>query len=226
MSEKPSIAILASGGGTTAEALIHATQTGMVDADVKLVIASKPDTGIFGRIDRLNKQYRLGIKALHISGLTHPDGAGKRGEQTMAESSAISDEIDKHDISLVALLGYMKKVRGPLLERYGSLPGHESIFQARLINTHPGPLPQTRGLAGLSAQEKVLELGMAHSAQTLHVVAEDYDTGVIYAEHCVPVMPGDTADSLFAAVQATEKAHLPADINRFLADQRSYRQDL
>ncbi len=221
---EPNIAILASGSGTTAEAFIHATQTGIVSANVRLVISSKPDTEIFGRVERLNKQYGLGIKILHINGLTHPEGPGQRGEQTLGESAAILEEITKHDIALVALLGYMKKVRGPLLEEYGALSSHKSIFEARMINTHPGPLPATRGLAGLNAQKKVLEMGLENSAQTLHVVSADYDTGATYAEQLVPVMPDDTADSLFAAVQATEKSRLPKDINNFLISQLKWQQ--
>lgn len=221
--DRPGIAILASGSGTTAEAFIHATYTGAVDAEVQLVIASKPDAGIFNKIKRLNMRYDSDIQALHISNLTHPDRPGRQGEQTLAESAAIRDEIAKRNIALVALMGYMKKVRGPLLEDYGSLPDHKLIFEARMVNTHPGPLPETRGLAGIGAQKKVLELGLDHSAQTLHVVTEEYDAGAIYAERRVPVIPGDTAESLFEAVQATEKAYLPSDIGSFLVAQQKYR---
>lgn len=223
MSETPSIAILASGRGTTAESFIHAVQAGIVAAEVSLVIASRPDAEVFARINRLNQQYKLGIEALHISAVTHPGGAGERGEQTLSESEAILAEIKERDISLVALMGYMKKVRGPLLQEYGSLPDHESIFDSRMLNTHPGPLPLTRGLTGHSAQAKVLESGLEASAQTLHAVTADYDAGAIYASHSVPVIAGDTKESLLAGVQATEKAWLPLDINYFLADQREYR---
>jgi phosphoribosylglycinamide formyltransferase-1 len=202
-SELPSIAILASGSGTTAEYVILATQTGVLQANVGLVVCNNAPAkaGIFGRVERLNDQYGLQIPALHISGKTHPLGAGKPGEQTLEESEAIAKLC--REFSLVALLGYMKKVRGALLE----LP---------IVNTHPAPLPETAGMYGVHAQEHVLASGLGYSAQILHRVTGEYDDGEIIAEHRVPVKPGDTAESLFDAVQATEKAHLPVDLNNLL----------
>lgn len=114
-------------------------------------------------------------------------------------------------------MGYMKRVRGALLEQYGWQKGAD-FETARMLNTHPGPLPQTEGLFGIHAQEEVLRTGLGYSAQTLHVAAEAYDTGPILAEHRVPVMPGDTPESLFEAVQLTEKIYLPADVGQFLQD--------
>jgi len=213
---KTGIAILASGSGSTAEAFIHASQAGIVNAEVGLVIANNADAGVFSRVARLNKEYGLNIKTVNISGVTHSKGAGEKGEQTLEESTAICEEINRGGFGLVLLLGYMKKVRGDLLNEFGALPSHKSIHQARMINTHPGPLPQTKGLFGVHAQEVVLETGLGYSAQTLHVVAEDYDSGLIIAEHRVPVLPNDTPESLFESVQLTEKTYLPIDIDNFL----------
>jgi phosphoribosylglycinamide formyltransferase 1 len=139
---------------------------------------------------------------VHISGLTHPGKPGEKGEQTLEESDAITKLCEGFD--LVALLGYMKKVRGSLLD-------------LAVVNTHPGPLPETAGLHGIHIQERVLELGLTHSAQTLHYVVGEYDSGKIIAAHPVPVVPGESAESLFDAVQVTEKAHLPVDLDMLLA---------
>lgn len=214
---RPGIAVLSSGSGSTLEAFIHAAQARIVDADVGLVISNNSNAGVFKRVKRLNNQYGLDIKTVHISGATHPAGPGEQGEQTLQESDAIADEISGDSFSLVALMGYMKKIRGPLLYEYGYIPKkHTSIHEARMLNTHPGPLPYTRGFFGIHVQEKVFELGLGFSAQTLHLVAEGYDTGPILAEHRVLYIPGDTPESLFESVQLTEKTHLPVDINRFL----------
>ena len=200
-SGRPKIALLASGGGTTAESIVHATQSGILRAEVGLVVTNNVAAGVIGRIARLNTQYDLKIPVEHISGKTHPGDPGMAGEQTLEESEAIARLC--RGFSLVSLVGYMKKVRGPLLTQ-------------KLVNTHPGPLPETAGTYGIHAQERVLELGLSHSAQTLHLVDNDYDHGRILMAHAVPVMPDDTPETLFDAVQGTEKAHLAADLNMYL----------
>lgn len=222
--DKPSIAILASGSGSTAEAFIHATQDGRVKAEVGLVICnnSPAKAGIYERVNRLNQNYKLDIPVLRISAATHPSGAGLRGEQTLEESLAIAKEVDSAGCTLVALMGYMKKVRGALLEEYGWLPHMSSPSQARMLNTHPGPLPQTEGLYGLQIQEAVISSGLGYSAHTVHVVSEKYDQGKIIGEAQVPVVPGDTPETLFQRVQNVEKAKLPLIIGYCLVERGHY----
>src|SRR5487761_1173029 len=140
----PTVAVLASGSGSTAEAFIHASQDGRVAAEVGLVVCNNPPekADIFARINRLNQLYGLDIEAIEISGRTHPDGNVGRG-QTLAESAAICERINRGGFAHVALMGYMKMVRGELIEEYGWKPSFGSIYQARITNTHPGPLPET-----------------------------------------------------------------------------------
>ena len=201
MSDRPTIAILASGSGTTAEALIHATQSGVLNADVRLVITNRADAGILQKIERFNKQ-GLGIKVLIINGDTHP-GEAARGEQTPLEAQAIYDAIKEYNIDLILLLGYLRKVMPPLLD-------------LRILNTHPGLLPATRGLHGEHVQAFVLEQGHELTGQTLHEVIAEYDSGKTIAEHTLPVMPWDTVDTLNASVQLMEKAYIGVDVNQYL----------
>jgi folate-dependent phosphoribosylglycinamide formyltransferase PurN len=86
----PSVAILASGSGSTAEAFIHATQDGRVAADVGLIICNNPPekAGIFTRIERLNRELGLDIEATEIGDRTHRRSGLWRG-QTLEESAAI-----------------------------------------------------------------------------------------------------------------------------------------
>ena len=222
----PGVAILASGGGSTAEAFIHATQSDLISAHVSLVICSKPreEAGIWDRVDRLNSDYGLDIPVVHISHKTHPwqpDEVPERG-QTNAESEAIYRAVVASGARIAALMGYMRIVRGTLVEALGWQEDYTSPYQAALINTHPGPLPETADTYGIHASQRVLDLDLAFSAHTMHMVAAGVDTGPIINEALVPVLEGDTADDLFERVQIIEKAQLPAVIDGFLREQELF----
>ena len=224
----PRIAILASGSGSTAEAFIRATQDGRVAAEVGLVVCNNPPekAGVYEKIDKLNQQYGLAIKTATINAKTHPRGPTERG-QTQEESEAICELAIDGGFSLVVLMGYMKQVGGALMEEYGWRPGkYESIYQARMINTHPGPLPETADTWGIYASEKVLRLGLPASRHTVHMAAPEIDQGPIISENAVKILQADTAQDLFDRVQRTEKAVLPLVIDQFLRDQQAYNQKL
>jgi len=220
---QPTIAILASGSGSTAEAFIHATQDDRVAAEVGLIVCNNPPekAGIFARTARLNTLYGLDIEVIEISGRTHPDGNVGRG-QTLAESAAICERVSNGGFAHVALMGYMKMVRGELIEEYGWRPDYTSVYQARMTNTHPGPLPETEDTHGIHTSKRVLELGLSRSRHTVHLVADGIDRGPKIAEHPVEVMDGDTAQSLFDRVQIVEKAVLPYALGKFLQEQGGY----
>jgi len=221
----PRVAILASGGGTTAEAFIRAGQTGQINVAVELVICSRKDAGIFQRVKDLNKEFKLDIETVLINHQTHPAAIGEhvgRGDQTAGEEAAILTKLLSGSFDLIALMGYMKRVGPDLIEAFGWLPEYTSAFQARMVNTHPGLLPDTKGFYGQQIQEYVLEHHLPYGGQTLHVVSEKYDDGPIIAEHKVPVEPGDTAEKLFARVQTVEKKYLPGDIEDFIKARQAY----
>jgi phosphoribosylglycinamide formyltransferase-1 len=221
----PRIAILASGGGTTAEAFIRAGQKGHINVDVGLVIVSRKDAGIFQRIEDLNAEYDLHIDCVLINHKTHPADPTEhvgRGEQTAGEEAAILAALLGGSFDLVANMGYMKLIGPHIVEAFGWLPTYTSVFQARLINTHPGLLPDTKAMYGMAIQQYVLDHHLPYAGQTLHLVSEEYDAGPIIAEHKVPVEPGDTAESLFERVQAVEKKFLPGDIESFIQARQAY----
>lgn len=222
---KPRIAILASGEGTTAEAFIRAAQAGEVSCEVALVICNRRSAGIFGRIADLNAELGLDIPCELINSATHPASPGEkmhRGWQTQAEETAILDVLLHGKFDLVAQMGYMKHTGPRIVSTFGWRPEYKSIYQARMVNTHPGLLPQTEGMHGDNIQRYVLDEGLKHGGHTLHVVADGYDDGPVVAEHKVPVEPGDTVDTLYARVQTSEKKHLPHDIEAFIAARREY----
>lgn len=219
----PTVAVLVSGSGSTAEAFIRATQHGQVAAEVGLIVCNNPPekAGIFARVNKLNSEFGLDIETAEISGRTHPDGNLGRG-QTLAESAAICKKVSDAGFDHVALMGYMKMVRGDLIEEYGWRPTYSSIYQARMTNTHPGPLPETEDTYGVHTSARVLQLGMSVSYHTVHLVADGIDRGPKIAEHPVEVRGSDTAQSLFERVQVVEKAALPYALGKFLQEQGGY----
>ena len=222
---RPVIAVLASGSGTTVEAFIQAGQRGDIDTDVGLVICSREGAGVFERIKKLNDEFGLDIETTLINGNTHPAKDGEivgRGAQTAAEEAAIIDRLRQGDFSLVVQMGYMKKSGKQLVHEFGWRPEYTSVYQAHLLNTHPGLLPETKALYGELVQRHVIDKHLPYSGQTLHVVAENYDDGPVIAEHAVAVQLGDTPESLFARVQAMEKQKLPLDIQKFVTEQEAY----
>jgi folate-dependent phosphoribosylglycinamide formyltransferase PurN len=184
-------------------------------------VTNNGNAGVLSLVQGLNQEYGLSIATQHISGATHPDGYRAKGEQTASESTAIADYMRSHDVGLIVTLGYMKKIVGGLLDEYGWQPDMTSPFLARMINTHPGLLPATRGEYGIHVQELVLDERHEFAGQTLHVVGAGYDTGPTLAEHQFRVPPGLSPQQLFNQVQGVEKHNIGTDINSFLHSQQA-----
>jgi len=222
---KPKIAILASGNGSTAETFIRASVAGEVNGEVGLVICNNPEAGILKRIANLNQEFGLHVATRIINSSTHPavDGlAVAKGSQTGPEETAILQTLQGGNFDLIVLTGYMKRVGPGIISAYGWRPEYTSPYQAMLLNTHPGLLPESIGLYGIHIQEHVLEKGLRESGHTVHVVSENYDEGPTVFENKVAVLPDDTAESLFARVQGLEKVRLPANIEAFLKARGRY----
>lgn len=225
---KPKIAILASGGGTTTEAFIRANQNNEIAVDVELVIVSRKDAGIFERIESLNKELNLSIKTILVNHMTHPplkDEIFQKGYQTKNEEIAILDLLKNGDFDLIASLGYMKRIGATLVKEFGWVSSYKSAFQAKMVNTHPGLLPDTKGFYGENIQKYVLDRHLPYGGQSLHLVSEEYDEGPILAEHKVEVELNDTPQSLFARVQEIEKKYLPKDIEDFILARKAYNEE-
>lgn len=221
----PRIAILASGGGTTAEAFIKSIALGEVQATTVLLICNNPEAAVFDKVKRLQDQFKLDISTKHIGKSNFPPGPNEEvpyGHQTIAEEKAILDELKKMNIDLVLLLGYMKLVGPSIVDEYGWKASYDSVYQARMINTHPGLLPATKGLFGLHVQEKVIKDGLQTAGHCIFMVDSVYDDGPVVSEHKIPVIAGESPEELFERVKVSEKANLADDINRFLLEQTEY----
>ena len=184
------LAVLASGQGSTFEALVEAGRRGELGADVVLLIASREDAGV------TELAARFGVECVVLDEKQlGPDACDAATEKLLTDRGA----------DLVVLAGYVRKVGPRTLQ----------AFAGRVVNTHPAPLPRFggQGMFGEHVHRAVLEAGVATSAATVHLVDEEYDTGPVIAEQRVPVLPGDDVATLRARVQAAERALLVSAVS-------------
>jgi phosphoribosylglycinamide formyltransferase-1 len=95
------------------------------------------------------------------------------------------------------------------------VPGVASAYAGRMINTHPALLPAFKGW---HAVRDALERGVKVTGCTVHVVTEEVDEGLILAQEAVPVLPGDTEETLHERIKEVERRLLPATIRRFVEE--------
>jgi len=126
-----------------------------------------------------------------------------------AFDEALAAEIDRHDPqgrpALVVLAGFMRILT----------PGFVARYQGRLLNIHPSLLP---AFPGLHTHQRALDEGCRVAGATVHEVTAELDHGRILAQAAVPVLPGDTADTLAARVLTQEHRLYPQAIEQWLAE--------
>lgn len=176
------LAVLASHGGSNMQAIVDAAAAGRLRAQVVLVISNNSGSGA------LERARRHGLPWRHMSGKTHP-GAGELDE-------AMTRAAETAGAELVLLAGYMKKLGPRMLDR----------FRGRILNIHPALLPRHGGpgMYGLRPHQAVLAAGDRETGPTVHVVDEEYDRGPILRQRRVPVLDGDTPETLQQRVLAAE----------------------
>lgn len=216
---KTAIGVLASGGGSTFEACVRATQENDLAYDITTVICDQPPAkaGIYDRVDQLNREYGLHISAFEVVDSTPRSERTERGI-TDNQSEQMTTTLEQTGVEYVALLGFMQVVRGRLLDRYGydtqSNIGH-------ILNTHPGLLPESADTYGEGASQRTLDLGLHYSGQTSHLVGPGVDDGPVIGRSFVKIEDGWTAADIFAHVQLAEKASLPFQIDHFIRSQQN-----
>lgn len=187
------VAVLLSGEGTSLENLCERIDAGEVPARVALVIASREDAG------GLRRAARRGIPALALPRKSFPDGR--------AFNDAIHAELARHEVDLVALLGFLS-----IFELRGR-------WEGRCLNVHPALIPAFcgKGMYGHRVHEAVLAAGVKLSGATVHFADDRYDTGPILLQEAVPVLDDDTPDTLAARVQEAERRLVPEAIRLIAA---------
>ena len=181
---KLKIGVLGSGKGSNFAAIARAIDAGELDAEVRIVISDIETAGI------LDLARSRGIRAEFLE-----PGRFKTKLEPEAEARLVA-LLQEAGVELVVLAGYMRMIKAPLLE----------AFPKRIINIHPSLLPQFPGLA---AWKQALEAGAERTGCTVHFVDSGMDTGPIIAQREVPVLPGDTAETLHARIQTAEHTLYP-----------------
>jgi len=185
------IAVLLSGNGTSLESLFERIDAGEIQGQVSVVIASREDA--FG----LERARRRGVPAVAVPRKAYPN--------TQAFNEALHEELSKHSVQLVALLGFM------------CLFEMRPAYVGRTINVHPALIPAFcgKGYYGERVHQAVLDKGVRLTGATVHFVDAEYDHGPIILQDTVPVLEEDTVDSLAARVQALERDLVARTIQLF-----------
>lgn len=182
MSKALRLGFLASGRGSNLQAILQACREGWLKAVPVVVISNNADSGalVLARNET--------VPACHLSSKTHADSA--------LLDEAIAATLQQYAVDLVVLAGYMKKIGPVTLQTY----------HHRIINIHPSLLPAYggRGMYGMAVHEAVLRDGAKETGVTVHVVEDEYDSGLVLAQRRVPVHPDDTPATLAARVLVTE----------------------
>lgn len=182
------LGVLASGRGSNLEAIIDAIGAGRCPARVAVVVSDRKDA------PALDRARRAGVRAVHLDPRAHPDRA--------AFDAAMADILDANGVELICLAGYMRVLSAEFVRRY----------RTRVLNVHPALLP---AFPGLHAQRQALEYGVRVTGATVHFVDEGVDTGPIVLQAPVPVLEGDTEETLAARILVEEHRLYPEAIRLY-----------
>ncbi len=177
------VAILISGRGSNMAALIEAAKNPAYPAEIALIVSNRPDAA------GLATARSAGIASAVVDHAVH-------GQDRESFERALQAVLEDHHIELICLAGFMRLLTPWFVERW----------QGRLLNIHPSVLPDFKGL---NTHERALAAGVENHGATVHFVVVDMDAGPIIAQSTVPVLAGDTAETLAARVLEAEHRLYP-----------------
>jgi phosphoribosylglycinamide formyltransferase 1 len=188
MEKLTNIGVLVSGSGTNLQSILDACAGKELKARVVCVISNKADAYA------LERARSAGIPALHLDHRAH---AGRE-----AYDQALVATLREFGVELVAMAGFMRIITPVLLE----------AFPTAVMNIHPALLP---AFPGLHAQRQALEYGVKLAGCTVHFVDPGTDTGPIIMQAAVPLLEGDTEQTLSTRIQKEEHRIYPEAIKLF-----------
>ncbi len=185
------IAVLASGEGSNFEAIVQATRSGILAAQVVGLVVNRPSAGALKRAERLH------VPSMVIN--PREFSSPKDWDMKMAET------LKKWQVDWVVLAGFLALIGPEVLKSYPN----------RIVNIHPALLPSFggKGMYGQRVHEAVLAAGEKQSGITIHLVNEEYDRGPIVAQFKTPLGPDETVETLTARIHALEHEHYPRVLN-------------
>ena len=199
------IAVLVSGGGTNLQALIDAERRGeIINGEISLVISSKSNAFALERAKNTGISCEVLIRKQYA---------------TMEEyDRALIDLLQKHQIDLIVLAGFMTIISDRVIDAYRN----------KIINVHPSLIPAFcgEGFYGLRVHEAALQRGVKLTGATIHFVNEVCDGGPIILQKAVTVSPDDTAQTLQKRVmEEAEWKLLPQAVSLFCQGKLEIEQD-
>jgi phosphoribosylglycinamide formyltransferase 1 len=187
------VAILISGGGSNMLALVRSM---VGDHPARCVLVASNDPGAAG----LERAGAMGIATAGVNHRDYPDRA--------AFEAALLEPILAADPDILCLAGFMRVLT----------PGFVDRFKGRMLNIHPSLLPK---YPGLQTHQRALDAGDTIAGCTVHEVTPVLDDGPLLGQATVPILPGDTADTLSARVLVQEHSLYPATLRRFASGDRT-----
>jgi len=188
---KARVAVLISGTGSNMAALIEASRADDCPYEVVCVLANKPEA------PGLERACALGVEAVAVDQRAF-------GKDRNAHERAIHAELTARNVEWIALAGYMRLLT----------PEFVAWWAGRMINIHPSLLPK---YPGLDTHRRALDAGDTEAGCTVHHVVDAVDAGPIIAQARVPVLAGDTVETLAARVLAAEHQLYPAALIQAVA---------
>jgi phosphoribosylglycinamide formyltransferase 1 len=185
------IVILISGRGSNMEAVVRAAQAEQWPARIAAVISNKADA--------------KGLEFAASHGIATAVVPNKDYATREAFDAALQDVIDSFQPDLVVLAGFMRILT----------PGFVAHYAGRMLNIHPSLLPL---FPGLHTHEAALASGLAEHGATVHFVTAELDHGPMVDQVAVPILPGDTPQTLSARVLEQEHILYPRAIRWFIED--------
>ena len=186
------VGVLISGRGSNLQALLDAAAAPGFPAKIVAVVSNKADAG------GLDRAKRAGVPAFAI-----PHKGYKDRESF---DHAVDAKLREHGVEFVCLAGFMRLLSDWFIGQW----------KDRIVNIHPSLLPSFKGL---HPQAQALEAGVRLSGCTVHIVRPELDSGPIIVQAAVPVMPGDTPETLEARILTAEHRCYPLAL-RLIAEKR------
>ena len=194
------LAVLASGSGTNLQAIIDSIKSNNLKDTVISVVIS-------------NKKGAYALQRAKDEGITNTFVNPKDFKSNNDYDKKLIEIIKNHNVNLIVLAGYLRILTEDFI----------NAFPNKIINIHPALLPNFGGkdMYGEKVHKAVLESGVKESGCTVHFVTKDIDAGPIIIQRRVPVLPGDTIESLSKRVLKEEHALLIEAIAKILFNHRT-----
>lgn len=186
---KRKLGILISGRGSNMAALVEASRAPDCPYEVALVASDKPEaTGLIWAAD-----HGIATFAQSPKGMPKPDYEAK-----------VDAALRNAGVEAIALAGYMRLLSDDFVARW----------RGRIVNIHPSLLPKYKGL---DTHARAIEAGDSHAGASVHIVTEELDGGEVLGQAQVPILPGDTVETLSARVLEQEHLLYPRVLGEWLS---------